>query len=259
VAGDRLIVIMSPRRALLGLALLAAAPAASGAELALSYGHDVLGSGYADWRALSAEVAWVAGERTSIGLLARGLERFERQDLELGSSVAVPLGPRWRVAAEATGSPTHHAAPTWSGAVRVERALPEGFLASAGLKGSRYDSEVGGTYTGLGTVGVEWYRSVYRAAWTAYLSTVEGAWSVSNRVALDRFYGDENRIGLALSAGRELENVGARVVGTQVLAATASARHALGRGWAITGEVTFQRQGELYARAGGRLGLRRRF
>jgi len=247
-------------RALLALVLLAAAPATPGGELALSYGHDVLGSGYADWRALSAEVAWTAGERTSLGLLAHGLERFGQRDVQMVGSIGIPLGPKWRSSAEASGSPTHRVAPAWSGGVTVERALRGGFLLSAGLKGSRYDTDVGGvTDTGLGALGVEWYWSLYRAAWTAYLATVEWAWSVSNRVALDRFYGDGCRIGLALAAGHELESVGARVLSTPVLAANVSGRHSLGGGWAITYEVSLQHQGELYTRAGGRLGLRRRF
>jgi len=143
--------------------------------------------------------------------------------------------------------------------VTLLRELGSGFALSTGLKGSRYDTGAGATATGLGTLGLERYWAAYRIAWTGYVAAVERSWSLSNRIALDRFYGEENRIGIALAAGRELESSGARVLSTPVLGASVGGRHGLGGGWAVTYEGSLQRQGEYYTRAGGRLGLRRRF
>jgi len=65
---------------------------------------------------------------------------------------------------------------------------------------------------------------------------------------------------VSVAAGRELESIGGgQVLRTDVLGAALAGAHPLAAGWAVTWELSAQRQGNLYTRTGGRLGLRWRF
>jgi YaiO family outer membrane protein len=67
-------------------------------------------------------------------------------------------------------------------------------------------------------------------------------------------------VGLAASAGRELEVAeDRRLLASRVVAAGLAGLHEIGARWALVWEAGFQRQGDLYTRTGGRLGIRCRF
>ena len=247
------------KRLLTALALLAAAASASASEIEAGYGQDFLSAGYADWRDASLAATW-SGERSSVRLAVRELERYGLRDNEVGAAVRVPLDARWGILGEASGSVTHHFMPAWSGALQLQYAPGAGFALSSGFKWTRYETDVASSGTQLGTVGVERYFGAHRIAWTGYLSTLAGSWSGSNRVAWDLFYGERGRIGISLSAGREIEALGGgELLTSRVLGAALGGSTDVHAGWSVTYELAIQRQGDLYTRTGGKLGLRRYF
>jgi YaiO family outer membrane protein len=247
-------------RALAAAVLLLAAGVSRAAQVELAYGEEVLTRGYAGWRAASLEAGWGGAGEAALTLSARALDRFALRDLEAGAAGSVPLGAGWRAGAEASASATHRVVPAWSAGLQLQRALGRGFVASAAARWSRYLAAATATDTGLGSLGVERYFGAQRLAWTGYLSTLAGTWSGSQRLAWDLFLREGDRLGVAIAAGRELESVGGgEVRGARVFAAALTGRHAVADGWSLSWELGVQRQGELYVRTGGRVGLRRDF
>lgn len=246
-------------RALPVLLLLTAQSAAAAAEVEVGYRHELLTRG-PDWRELSVGAGWRAPGQAGLEVAVRSLERFGLRDLDLGASGSAPLGPRWTVAGEASASPQHRFVPAFTGGASLQRTLGSGFVGSGGVRWSRYDGEAGITDVGVGSLGLESYWGAFRLGWTGYLATLEGDWSASNAVVWDFYYGDRDRAGVILAAGREIESTGgpAPIVST-VLAAALRGRHGFGGEWALTYELGIQRQGDLYTRGGARIGLRRRF
>jgi YaiO family outer membrane protein len=240
-------------------ALLAGAAAAS--EVEVRHGEYALDHGNSDWRdtSLRLAVSPPAGSPRA-EVIASRIERFGRVDSGFAATARAPLGRRCDVAMEGGASATHEVIPAWVAGGGAQCALGRGFAAYAGLRWSRYEGDVVATEAALGHVGVEVYRGPVRFAWTTFVSRVEGTFSSSQAAAADLFYRGRDRLGLVLSAGRELESLGAgRVLTTDVLAAAVLGRTALPHAWAVTYGVELERQGELYTRAGGRLGLAREF
>jgi YaiO family outer membrane protein len=252
-------------RGLAAAALLAAARAALAGEVEVAYGEDVLSGGRGAWRLAAVEATAAPAPRTSVTLGARGLERFGRRDAEaaLGVGLPAPWSARGAIGIEGTASATQRFVPAWSGGARLEQGLGAGLVASAGLRAARYGGDPadgGGARTTLASAGLERYLGRWRLAGTGYLAGVGGAWSGSGRLAVDLFLGERDRVGVALAAGRELESLGGgRLLASDVAGAALTGRHGLSEAWAVAWEVGVQRQGELYTRAGARLGLRRRF
>lgn len=248
---------MTPAFPILVLLVAPGAPSASAVEV--GYRHELLTRG-ADWREVDVEAAWQPADRTGLRLGARGLERFERRDLDLRASGSAPLGPRWTVAAEASASPRHRVVPAFTGGASLQRALGRRFVASGGVRWSRWDTEVATADAALGSLGLEVYWGPFRLGWTGMLGTLDGEWAAGNVLAWDHYRGDRDRIGVILAAGRELESTGgpAPLVST-VLAAAVRGQQGLGAAWVLTYEVSIQRQGDLFTRGGARLGIRRSF
>jgi YaiO family outer membrane protein len=247
-------------RRLLVLALgVATSGTASAAEVEVGYGHESLTRG-TPWDELGLTVDWGEPGTQRLELGARALDRFGVRDSELRAAGSTPLGERWVVGAEASGSPEHRFMPLVAGGASLQRALGSGFVASAGVRASVYDGDAGTVRTGLGSVGLERYWSALRLGWTGYLATLHARWSASNAVAADFYYGQGSRAGVRVSGGRELETTGAGepTVSTVIAAGLAGRQH-LGGDWSLTWEAGVLRQGNLYTRTGARVGLRCHF
>jgi YaiO family outer membrane protein len=248
------------KRALALLLLASGAAPAAAAELELAYTEEFLTNGYANWRTLGLGAAWPVGERTSIGAAVRELQRFDLNDVDLGASASGPLGERLVLGGEAAASPTHRFMPVASAAAQLQVDAGAGFVASTGVRWSRYVSEAASSNPVILRLGLEQYWGPFRASWTGFLTTVAGAWSASQRASLDFFYGERGRVGVGLNMGRELESVaGGVLVVTDVLGAVVAGRQDVDAHWSFVWEVGAQRQGQLYTRTGARLGIRRRF
>jgi YaiO family outer membrane protein len=241
------------------VALVLAVPAlALGSSVELSQGADVLSGDRATWRATALEALWTGERGATAGGAVREVSRFDRDDVELAALGQAPVGG-FVLGLEGSASPTYHVLPRWSVGGHLERAFAQGWVAAAGLRAAWYQDGLRSTPL-FASAGLEWYRGRWRAASTTTAVGLEGAWSATERLALDLFYGDGGRVGASVAAGRELESLGGgRLLRTSVLGAAVAGAHPLGASWAVTWELSVQRQGDLYTRTGGRLGLRRSF
>jgi YaiO family outer membrane protein len=241
------------------LALLAPAIGAAG-EIELRHGEDALTNGNEGWRETALRVDGSSGV-LGLGILGARTERFGWVDWGFAATAHARVAERWDLGVEGGGSATHHVAPAWLAGARAHYAIGGGLAAYGGLRWSRYEGDVVSTDVALGSVGVEYYAGAHRVALTAFVPRVEGTWSASAAAAWDLFYRGRDRLGVVVSAGRELESVGGgQVVATATFAFAAFGRTALGDGpWSLSYGAECQVMRDLYTRAGGRLGVVREF
>jgi YaiO family outer membrane protein len=246
------------RRALATLALVLPL-AARAATVELSQGYETLSGGRPSWRATALDATWTGEGGVAAGGSLRELSRFERDDFEAAAFGQTPFGG-FVLALEGSASPTWRFVPRWSGGARADRPFGGGFIASLGARVARFEGPDASTTVTFANAGLERYWGRWRAAATTTAVELEGSWSGGGRLALDLYYGDGGRVGVSAAAGTELESLGGgQVLRTDVLAAALAGAQPLRGGWALTWELSLARQGDLYTRTGGRLGIRRRY
>lgn len=235
---------------------LPAQPAST--EVEAGFTRESLTGNRPDWRStyLHGVHRWDA-QHTVFGTL-RETERFGLRDTEAGFGAYFPLSGTWLGLLEASLSSTHHVLPKHSVFAQVFRPLGAGWSVNAGLRHSEYTN----SGANLLVAGVERYFGSYRGAYTLYSGRPEGGASgPAHRFQLDYYYAERSSVGLSVTHGRELENVGppAGILSSDVRNLTLSGRHWLDRDWAVTYDLLTHQQGTLYRRDGVRLGLRYRF
>lgn len=244
------------RRALAAALAVAFPLLARAGSLELSQGLDVLSGNRHAWRSTELAGLWTGARGAAAGGAVRELSRFGQDDVELAALGQAPV-VGFVLGVDASASPTWNFLPRWSAGLRAERALGGGWVTAAGLRAARYQGAVGRSTPLFPSAGLERYWGPWRAAATATAVVLDGSWSGTGRLALDLYYGDGGRAGVLAAAGRELESLGGgRLLRTDVIGAAVLGAHPIGGRWAVTWEVSVQRQGELYTRTGGRLGLR---
>ena len=227
--------------------------ASTQAELGVT--HESLSGGRADWRSVYVEILRRQPDRTSFSALVRRTSRFDQTDSEVGLGASTIPAPQWTVAVDGTFSDTYRVLPHGSLGVSVGRSFEHGFALGVGLKRSEYRLED----TWLASATGERYWDNFRAALTLYGARLnEGGTAGSQRVAFDVFYADRSRAGLSLARGRELEaNGSGGVIVSKVRAGAVTGTHWMNQQWAVSWEVGWHEQGDLYRRTGIRVGLRR--
>ena len=235
------------------------APPAAGVEAEAGATYEQLTNDNPDWRSLYLDVMQTFAPRQTLYGTVRETERFDLRDFELAAGYTHPFGEKWTAAIEASHSPDHNVLAENSVFGQLHWAAGGGWVLNGGARFSSYrDSD-----TRVLTAGVERYFGHYRAAYTYYNGKPEDVSSASShRVAFDYYYFDErSRVGMAISWGREVENVGppTGVTTTDVRSISIVGRHWFTPDWAIAWEIGTHEQGDLYRRTGGRLGLRYRF
>lgn len=233
-----------------------ATDATTQAELKLS--QDSLGRNYTDWHSLEAHLSHRTQDgRTFYGSVKK-TRRFSLDDHELFAGTYLPLAKDWAAVVEGSVSPSHEVLAKWSAFGQLQRQLAYGWNLQAGWRYTEYNN----TKTDLASLTAERYWQNYRAALTANsgkLDGVDGRFP-SERFQFDYYYGDLDRIGFALSRGREAENLGAAGVLVSKIRDTALiGSHWLNPKLAVTYAASVHRQGDLYTRHGIELGLRHRF
>jgi YaiO family outer membrane protein len=105
---------------------------------------------------------------------------------------------------------------------------------------------------------VEKYVGDYRFAWHAQVSRVENSsWAPAHRLSASWYRGELTFATLTLARGREVENVPPDgLLQTDVRAASLSGSLEVAPRWALTGELAWAEQGDLYTRRTARLGTR---
>ncbi|MFZ2629250.1 MAG: YaiO family outer membrane beta-barrel protein [Rugosibacter sp.] len=226
------------------------------AELRVS--QDSLGRDYADWRSIEAQLLHRMQDGRAIYGSLRETRRFSLDDQELFAGAYLPLPADWAAVVEGSTSPSHEVLARWSAFGQLQRKFAYGWNLQAGWRHTEYNN----AGTSLASLTAERYWRNYRAAFTTYSGRLDGVGGTfpSGRMQLDYYYGDRNRIGFSLSAGREAENVGAAgVLVSKVRDAALAGSHWVSPQWAITYVANVHRQGDIYTRHGIELGVRRRF
>jgi YaiO family outer membrane protein len=231
--------------------------AAATVESEAGFSHESLSHGYTEWR--SSFLTWrkvFAARKTVYGML-RETERFSLVDRELMAGFSSPLGKSRTVVVEVSGSPTHRVLPAWSVLGLLQWDLGGGWDVQAGGRHTAYAAAP----SDLGLVTFERYWKQYRAAYTlAAAATRDAGVSLSHRVQFGFYYGRQSTVGVGLAAGREVESLGhGRLLTSNVASLNLFGRHWLTPAWAITYEMGWHRQGELYTRKGWSIGLRHLF
>lgn len=234
-----------------------ARPAGERLEVEAGYSYDYLTNGFAPWQSAHLFVGKRFASRQSLYGVYRETLRVRQRDREGQIGFYQPLDRRWAVLLEANASPTHRILPKWSALAQIERQFGKGWVASAGYRRTAYNT----AQVNTGAFTVERYFSRYRAAYTLYVSGLEGAGtSASHRGQLNYYYGEQSStLGVSFAAGRELENLGTRILHTGVQGFAVQGRHWVNSRWGMNYDATLHRQGDIYTRKGFSVGLRYRF
>lgn len=227
-------------------------------------GHVETGGGYQDldnglpsWKTLYVSGSYrLAGDRTVYGRL-RQTDRFNETDHELQSGLALPVLTAATLTFEGTAAPGADVLPRWSLFSELRLPLPQGYGVGAGWRHKSYEDNHLNLFTLIG----EKYFGNYYAAWTTYISKLEGAdANFANQLRIDRYYMGENRVGLLFAVGKETESVGqGRFVESDTLSVVLTGLHRLTPQWALSWDLIYHDQDDAYTRGGFRVGLRRQF
>jgi YaiO family outer membrane protein len=245
--------------AVLAACMLAAATVrAEGWQAELGAGVEHLTGGRPDWRQLDAALRYGFAPRAIVELSARRTERFELRDDEFGVAVAAPIAGAWSGSVTLLSSPTHRNLPHGSVAAQLQRALVGGWVVGGGLKHTRYDDD---STLGL-SLGVDRYVGAWRVAgaWLHTRVDSDGTTTDALRLQLDRYIGEQHRIGVIVSGGQEVEDLAvAELRISEVDTIALVGRWRLTPRWAVVGDIGTTRVGSRYRRSGGRLGAQCHF
>ncbi len=235
----------------------APSPASGTLEVEIGYSYEHLTNGFAPWQSAHLFVGKRFASRQSLYGIYRETSRIGQRDREGMVNFYQPFGRRWAALLEAQASPTHRVLPKWSAFAQVERNFGRGWVGSAGYRRTVFNT----AQVNTGVLNVERYFSRYRAAYTLYVSGLEGAGtSTSHRGQFNFYYGEESStLGVSFAAGREIENLGTRILRSPVQSFAVQGRHWLHPRWSVNYDFTFHRQADIYTRRGFGVGLRYRF
>ncbi len=226
-------------------------------ELEISQRYEHLDNGFSAWQSQRLD----AQTRTTGGATWYGAALRERRyggwEEGVEAGVAIPVGAHWVVQPEAGKSFDGDFLPNWYADVRVQRALSDGWIANTSVRRTQYtDSQVDRL-----ALGAERYWGNWRGAYTLNVSDVDGAGTpVGHAVALDHYYSDRSFIGLRGNLGREEEALpDGNVFTSSVSGIGLRGRHWLDEDWAVSWDVGWLSQGDIYNRYGAQLGIRRAF
>jgi len=236
-----------------------AKPGSSELVVELGASYDALSSGNADWQSYFLGISRKFTSGQTLYGSASIVRRFDLTDQYLMIGLVQPLDEsrRWSATFEAAGSPRHQVLPQVSFYGQLERNLGAGWLAHAGLRHSRYSAD----NVNIGVFGVERYFSKYRAAYTLYLSHLEGAGtSGSHAFQGNYYYGERNSVGAGVAFGEEVESLGGgNLLRTEVRSLSLNGRHWIDQKWGFSYVAGWHRQGTLYTRSTAQIALLRRF
>lgn len=227
-------------------------------ELEAGYTFDSLNNGYANWRSAYLEGARELGKNHTVYGTLRKTDRFNERDSEAMAGWYYPLAKNWIMQAQGSYSPTHNILARWSGLAQLGHVFEGGWGAYLGASHREYSAAL----TNAGIFTLEKYWSNYRIAYINTTTALAGSGSAdSSRIQFTRYYGGRNSIGLDLSDGNEIDNIGPPlgILKSHVRAIDLRGRHWISRNWAAAYEIGTVRQGNFYTRNIFRLGLRHRF
>jgi YaiO family outer membrane protein len=225
-------------------------------ELGASY--EFVNKDRPDWQTYYFSINHKFSTGTVLYGTASAVRRFETTDANFMIGYVQPLSEskRWIATVEAGGSPNHQILPTASFFGQVERIFDKGWIGRAGLRHSRYPSDI----VNMGIFGAEKYFKAYRGAYTLYVAHLNGkGTALSHAFQGNYYYGERNSVGAGFAFGQEIESLPVGLLKTNVLDFSFTGRHWMTNKWGLSYVAIWHRQGELYTRGGAQIGLLLRF
>lgn len=179
------------------------------------------------------------------------VHRFSASDIDFTTGLQRPAGQNIAALAEGNIHTLRETLPKYALFTHMTQALPGGWGLGFGVRHREYNF---GTASLLAMSAQRNWGSV-RGGYTLF-SDGSGVAS-THRFRVSYAYGERNTVGLAYTAGRDLENLGLPL-GLQMSDVrdwTLSGRHWLSPNWALTYDVLSQEQNGHYRRQGLRLGV----
>ena len=189
---------------------------------------------------------------------ASAVKRFQTTDPNFMIGFVQPLSEskRWLGTFEAAYSPNHQILPITSFFGQVERVFSKGWVGRAALRNSRYQTDT----VNMGIFGAEKYFKAYRGAYSLYVAHLNGKGTALSHVFQGNYYyGERSRLGAGFAFGQEIESVPGGLIRTNVLDVSFTGQHWMTKQWGLSYVAVWHRQGDLYTRSGGQIGLLLRF
>ncbi len=221
----------------------------------VGYSFDSLDNGFDDWHSVYVEASHTLAPRKAYYVVIESIDRFSERESDFMAGAYLPLDGDWTLLVQGSVAPSANVLPEWTASAELQRSLARGW----GLRGGFRHAEYSDSRYELMNLGAERYWGNWQAAYTLYVGWPEGAGtSVSHLGRVHRYYGARNRIGLLAGFGEESESVGQdRLLTSNTRTLGLTGRHWMNPDWAISWDVIWHRQGDVYNRGGVRVGLRR--
>jgi YaiO family outer membrane protein len=224
----------------------------------LGAAYEFVNNGNPDWQTHYFSVNHKFSTGQVLYGTASAVKRFQTTDPNFMVGFVQPLGEskRWIATIEAATSPNHQILPITSFFGQVERVFSKGWIGRAGLRNSRYQTDT----VNMGIFGAERYFKAYRGAYSLYVAHLNGkGTALSHAFQGNYYYGERNRLGAGFAFGQEIESVPAGLIRTNVLDLSFTGQHWMTKQWGLSYVAVWHRQGDLYTRSGGQIGLLLRF
>jgi len=226
-------------------------------ELGAWYEHLSNGSGTWQTYFLSMNRKFASGQ--TLYATASTVQRFHLTDPNLMVGFVQPLdhSRHWIATFEAAGSSSHQVLPQYALYAEIAHVFGGGWVGHAGIRHSKY----GPDRVNIGVFNVEKYIKQYRFAYTLFVANLNGQSTATAHVFTGNYYyGDRNSVGLNVAFGQEIESIGEGVlVQTPVREVSINGKHWMNDKWGFSYWAGWHRQGTLYTRSGGQIGLLLRF
>jgi len=213
---------------------------------------------YDDWTSSYLNLSKKFGKGKTLYGSVRQTNRFSLIDDETRLGYYHPLGKKWTLHLEGATSSTHRVLARWSLFGGLIREFSGGWVVNFSLRKRVYTN----SRINIGVASLERYFGNFHATYSFYQTSLEGDGSEQAHAArLNYYYTDRSRIGLAVSSGMELEDLGPvlGVLRSYVTNITLSGRHDISRNWGVGYSYSYLEQGISYIKRGLQIGVSFRF
>ena len=225
-------------------------------QLEFSVRHDWLDNDSSDWR--RQRLDYFASQRDGVawyGALLRE-QRFEEWDEGFEAGAVVALDPLWNLQSEIGYQFSPFFSPRWYADLRLQRSLPQGFLAAASVRRTDYAT----SQVDRLALSAERYWNNWRGGYTLNISDVSNAGTpIGHSASLDYYYSGLSYFGLRVTLGEEEAVEGSQLFTSSVRAVGLQGRHWVSARWALSWEFGTVKQGDYYTRRGAQIGIRHAF
>jgi YaiO family outer membrane protein len=219
--------------------------------------YEYLTNNFTPWSSFYLQGIVNLAPATNVYAILTQQRRFSLEDFDIALGGYYPLDKMLIATAELHFSPTAKVIPIFSAFGQAQILTGNSFIVNAGYRFSRFVPLSIHTLT----PGVEWYVASLRFAYTLYGSIVsDNGTALSNLGQVSYYFGDNSSISLSATLGRENVAIAPNVIKIfDIAGVSLSGRQTIVPQLALSYEFLWQRQGSLFDRFGGRLGIRYQF